>query len=159
MKINVKIILLLTLSGCAGPAITQSDRPHNQPELPAAILAAQSSVDIQYVFGHAHRRFTAHLSHEKYVAQDYLDHQTLKENEINGQHYQDFLQKTALFIRDPRRATTEKTKPAAAEPCRTPFTVTLRIKEKTEITHGCRETDDGGLAHLIREGEFLMLKR
>jgi hypothetical protein len=139
---------------------------------PASALAdparlSDSSVDINYVLGHAHRRFMAQGKDSSFKGQTFLDRKLLKENDIDQGHYSTFLGKATQFIATPHRLPAEQNKDAIAsssaapteDSCRCPFTVTVRIGADTQSVHGCRAADDGALSHLVRDGEFLLFSR
>jgi hypothetical protein len=152
------VITPLLGSACAGHR-PQSDT--GAPPVGASPDTSDSSVDITYVLGHAHRRFAAHAKDTTYMAQSFFDHQILKENVIDPKHYADFLNKASQFISTPHRVPADQTAVALAEEeaCRAPFTVTVRVGSETKSTRGCRVTDDGALSHLVRDGEFLLFSR
>jgi hypothetical protein len=134
-------LLLFALAGCS------STPPKKNPE--PVDPGSVSSVEINYVRGHNEHRLIATLKGEAAVAQTFLDRQVLAESTIDPGKYMGFLHQAAEFLKVPRRSPDHF-------PCRTPFTVTVRIGTDTQVTSGCLGADEGALSHLVRDGEFLL---
>lgn len=165
--------LALTAACCliAGCAHSQGTRPDNTPgtadDEHLRSQLSDSSVDISYVLGHSHRRFLIWSKNASCGGQTYLDHQVMRESEVDQKHYAEYFGKVAQFVGAPHRKPAEQavsgqqsTPPVSAEDaCRTPFTVTLRVGSDTRVLQGCRGSDEGALSHLVRDGEFLLFSR
>lgn len=122
---------------------------------------ADSQVDISYVLGHSHRRFLARAKDASCVAQAFLDRQVLRENEVSSKQYEAYFGKVSQFVAanaNRARAGAQQRMPAE-EDCRSPFKVTVHRGSASESFQGCRGADDGALAHLVRDGEFLLFTR
>lgn len=143
----ISVLTALCLAGCA------THRAKSDGSDEARIESIDSGIDISYVLGHAHRRLLVQTKDNQIVAQSYLEHQILKESEIDREHYADFLKKAKTFVENPQRL------PANQDLCRSPFTVTLRIGKDLKVVNGCRSTDEGALSHLLRDGEFLLYSK
>jgi hypothetical protein len=74
----------------------------------------------------------------------------LREGPVDSRHYQEFLDKAGRFVGLPSRD------PAEGQDCRSPFKITVRARGELHSTNGCRGHDDGALARLLRDGEFLL---
>ena len=127
---------------------------------PPIDLASSSttSVEIEYGLGHYQHRFTANgdLGHAQVTT--YLERAVVEQASVDPSKYASFLAKAIAFTEKPKRAPTEEAE------CRSPFTVTIKITEKsTEKTYtsrGCRSSDsDGALSRLVRDGEFLIFSK
>jgi hypothetical protein len=149
-------ILVLFATACASKPAKRSDA--STPAMAAGTPPlSDSSIDISYVLGHSHRRFLAKAKDSNCVAQSYFDQQILKENEIDGKHYEEFFSKVSKFMTAPQRVPAAQA--ASSEECRSPFTVTVRLGKKTQAFQGCRGSDEGALAHLVKDGEFLLFSK
>jgi hypothetical protein len=110
---------------------------------------SDSSVDIQYILGKDHYRFLAEAKGDLARANTFLDKQSLDQGVVDPSQYSDFLKKAWGFISQ---------SPSPEQPmCKTPFTVTVKIKEEIHVARGCRGTDNGALSKLVKDGEFLLL--
>lgn len=135
--------LPFALGGCASAPKTPASSPTDAPSSP-------SSVDIAYVLGHNQHRIHAESGTDGARAQAFIDKQMIEQSAIDRGHYAGFLVKASSFIE-------QSPKPSAPPaPCRTPFTVTVRIGEDTKTSHGCRASDEAAISHLVREGEVLL---
>jgi hypothetical protein len=133
-------LLLLVSASCA-------HRPAAPP--PAAAEIDGTRVDITYVLGHSQRRFLAQAEKDAPRAQLYLEKSILEEGAVDRARYSAYLEKVSRFLSEGGRA-------PAAQGCRSPFRIELRVGGQTRTLQGCRAGDDGALARLIRDGEFLL---
>lgn len=131
------------LQGCKNP-------PTKEKSPSATESATESSVVIHFVRGHNAHKLVASLRGGAAMAQSFLDRQVLAESTVDRAHYLNFLTQASEFLKTPRGAASERS------PCRTPFTVTVRIGEETRAASGCVGSDEGALSHLVRDGEFLL---
>lgn len=147
----VALTMVALAPGCATFRGSPASTP-GSPEAPRPVpkeALRDSTVDISYVLGHSRRRLVTWARNDGFGGQMLMDHQILREKEIDQSHYSEFFGKAEGFVRTPRRKLAE-------DKCRTPFTVTIRIGSETQSLQGCRGSDDGALSHLVRDGEFLI---
>lgn len=134
-------LLLTLICGCATAPKSGVDR--------SAASAIPSSVDIAYVLGHNQRRIHAESGEAGTVAQAFMDRQMIEQGAIDHDHYAGFLTKASSFI-------DQAPKEAQDTPCRSPFTVTVKVGEDTKISRGCRSSEEAAISHLVRDGEVLL---
>ena len=137
------LALLLITSAC-------SSAPKTETPPPAGPSIDESSVEIHFVRGHNNHRLFVSMRGDAAVAQSFFEHQMLSESMIDHDRYMGFLAQACDFLKVPHGAATE------ASPCRTPFTVTVRMGTETRAASGCVGSDEGALSHLVRDGEFLL---
>ncbi|MGZ3696660.1 MAG: hypothetical protein ACXWPM_07320 [Bdellovibrionota bacterium] len=149
-------LVITGLMGCAGTP------PRSSPEAAPVALedsglrgpeAADSSVDISYILGRDHYRLLAKAERASFSVASIMDKQVLEKNTVAGARYQDFLKKVNSFVSHPKRTV------ASNSPCHSPFSVTVRIGKETQTASGCRESDEGGLSRLVKDGEFLLYSK
>jgi hypothetical protein len=150
--------LALVLGACAS-APPQSETP---PAPPAKLLNVEealrdSDVEITYVLGRTHRKFSAQAKEQVCAAQTFLDKQLVKSGPIEAKRYGEFLGKVSQFMKSPQTAQSASTAKSNPDSCRSPYTIRLRAGAANESVQGCRGPDEGTLAHIVRDGEFLML--
>ena len=141
------LLCIAGLTACAGSA----PKPESPPDKGGG--EATSSVDITYMLGHNQRRFYAESKAGGVLAQTFLDRQIVEAGQIDREHYLGFLKKASSFIDAAGKTSLERI------PCRSPFTVTVRVGEATQATKGCRSADESGISHLVRDGEFLLFSK
>jgi len=152
LRILSLLVLFMTTS-CSSTPPKKDGAQDLKPFVPGLSTSGDSSVDIQYVLGRDHYRFHALIQGDLAMANTYLDRQVLDEGSVDKNQYSDFLKKAYGFINSSKRTPG----PTDQIQCRSPFTVTVKIREETHITHGCRSSDDGALSKLVKDGEFLLL--
>jgi hypothetical protein len=158
MKATLGLFLVtLGATGCA----TARTQPAAKPEVPLAQASApsaldpgweDSALDIHYTLGHIRRHIHMEAANSRVQAQLLADRTLLKENPIDAPHYREFLHKVTEFIAQKRNPAAN---PADTE-CRSPYTINFRSGKDTRILNGCRASEEGAFAHLVRESEFLI---
>lgn len=117
--------------------------------------AKDSKVDIEYILGRDHYRFSALSQGEGVTAASLVNRHILEQGPIDPESYPGFLEKASEFIRHTGKNSTDN-----AIPCHSPFIVTVRIKNDTQVARGCRTSLEGGaLSKLVRDGEFLLYSK
>jgi hypothetical protein len=156
-------VLLITVSGwgCAtsGDKLLTGEHTGKSSQEIAREALKDSTVDISYVLGHSRRRLVAWARNDSFGGQTLMDHQILRETEIDRRLYSEFFSKAEQFVSAPRRKPAEQNPSDEKDSCRTPFTVKVRIGAETQTLQGCRGEDDGALSHLVRDGEFLLYSK
>ena len=144
----VTLLLALQWGGCAtrSPVATlplagaSNDAPAD----------TASRLEISYLLGHDVYRFRFQAEKNRVLAQKYLDHERIKETEVDRIKYLDLFQRASQLISKNR-------KPAEAAPCRAPFTLTVQAGSRSESASGCRQSEEGlGISRLARDAEFLL---
>ena len=114
-----------------------------------------SSIQINYSLGKDQHSFIAHATNGRgkptATATIQINRHTLETGEIPMVSYADFYKRTLEILRE------TKSHPNYLEiNCHTPFTIRIKTASHTETGSGCRETDKGKLARLVRDGEFIL---
>lgn len=123
--------------------------PENIPSF--AENAKDSEIEIEYTLSRDRYRFHALAKTGIVHASTSLNKQIIENGEINPDRYPEFLKKAYDFLQYARSFS------MANPSCRSPFSITVRIKKEIKHARGCRSSDEGGrLGHLIRDGEFLL---
>ncbi len=119
---------------------------------------AESSVDISYVLARSQYRLIAQGRGSSFSGKSFLDREILKEKDLPKESYLDFLKKAVTFAQN-HQGTAVGQIDESVPPCRTPFTVTIRVGSAVQTTNGCRSTDAGNLSRLVRDGEQLLYSK
>jgi hypothetical protein len=158
-RASALVAACLSASGCATTGSGGAKSGDAAKPLPHEALK-DSAVDISYVLGHSRRRLVAWARNESFGGQALLDHQILRESEVDRSRYSAFFGKAEALVSAPKRKPAQQGAAGSGaddnDSCRTPFTVTVRVGSKSQTLQGCRGEDDGALSHLVREGEFLL---
>ncbi|MCM2276499.1 MAG: hypothetical protein NDJ89_00290 [Oligoflexia bacterium] len=141
------------LAACAN--VPRASSPQGLHAFDPQEVLSDSQVEINYTLGHnVPRRMLIEAKDREILASTFVDHRKLAEERIESPRYPEFLQKASDFIAKMTRV------PASEGPgCRTPFTITVRVKASIQKLQGCRMSEDGGLSRLVKEGEFLLYSK
>jgi hypothetical protein len=146
------ITIVFAIFGAALSACSTS--PASRESAADQVAHAQSTqVEISYVLGHNQHRFTAQSSSQKAEVTTYLEKDIVQQADVDSSKYLGFVTKVVAFAQTPHRT------PSQFDECRFPFSVTVKIDEKTYTSDGCRFSDEGGLSRLVRDGEFLLYSK
>ena len=144
------LVSLPVLSGCSS-----TPKAISPPQIEASVPSLASSknqIDIQYTLGRRdHYRFYAMDEGDTAKASTYLNRQILDEGAIDRNQFENFLKKVLQYVQESPKATNG--------PCRSPFTIQVKIENKVSSASGCRSDDHGRLSRLIQEGEFLLYSK
>lgn len=164
MRLNhpFQLTLLLAVAtiapGCATPVKTPSSEntatgsPAPTVKVPPE-AASHSSLDITYMLGHDVHRLRIEAAEGHVRAQTFVDHQVLKDTQVDRARYLELLGRAMNFMAGARR-------PASNAPCRTPFTLIVQLVEKAETLSGCRVGEEGSqLSRITRDAEFLLYSK
>lgn len=119
----------------------------------------ETSVRIEYVLGHSHRRIVMEPKNSEIQAESFLEAKSLKRATIDAAHYQTFLTQLKSFVdqHQTRLATGGDPSPVRTPTeCSAPYTVTVITSNRIIKLDGCRQQDQGAFSHLIQNGEFLI---
>lgn len=145
-------IILVYLIGCSPAPVRkepiESSKPKSQSE--------DSSVEILYTLGHSKHRFYAESKGGQWIVQDFRERQLLEQLAVDQAKYSGFLKKASSFLSDVKRSAQQQQQ---VVPCRTPFTVVVKIGQESKSSSGCRSSDDGSFSHLIQDGESMLYSR
>lgn len=130
---------------------TGPDQDHGADQWKSQV--ENSSIDIQYTLGRDHHRFVAIAQQNGVTGNTYLEKQVLESGQIKQEKYSDFLKKALSFVQ------TVQKNAATPMPCRSSFTIKVRLGSDTQTARGCRSSDDGSLSKLVRDGEFLLYSK
>jgi len=159
-----KIGILFATFGATCVAVLPacSTSPSARDSAAEQVAHAQSTqVEISYVLGHNQHRFTGQSSSQgnsqgrsqKAEVTTYFEKDIVQQADVDSSKYLGFVTKVVAFAQTPHRI------PAQSDECRSPFSVTVKIDEKTYTSDGCRFSDEGGLSRLVRDGEFLLYSK
>lgn len=144
-KSRLSSLLLLSFTACAtSTPATRNPRPP----------LTDSSVEISYELGHAHRRLWLTTRDQDVFGKNTLNKQLLREGQVDPSGYKQFLQKASDYVQEVERRPAQE-----LADCPNSFTVTVVIGNSSRTVKGCRQDEPGGLSKLIREGEFLLFSR
>jgi hypothetical protein len=155
--IITKFLLVLALSllaGCAGKAVAPSAESSATPAL------SMTAIDISYTLERSQYRITTHEDDSgKIHVLSTLDGETLQKSVVDPQHFQAFAAKTLEFF----AVTSDHRAPAQAKSCHGPYHVAV-VQVQAQTTsllerQGCRNTDNGALSRLVRQGEILLYSK
>ncbi len=163
---SLLLMLLVFMEGCAShpPQIQSKTQPISaEPKNAPAVLTQEkildSSIEITYILGDNHYRFKAESKLGNIQGRNFIDERLIKENTIDPNRYGEFLQKAQGLLSETNTSPRNR-EPVSYAPCRTPFSIHLRLGKNLQNSHGCRSSDKGTqLSHLIREAEFLLYSK
>lgn len=161
LVLAVALLVLAVVPGCATGRGTLKDTHKEARTSQEFVREAikDSTIDISYVLGHSRRRLIAWARDDSFGGQTLMDHQILRESEIDPRLYTEFFGKAEQFVSTPLRRPAVRLPADEHDGCRTPFIVKVRVGAETQTLQGCRGDDDGALSHLVRDGEFLLYSK
>lgn len=115
--------------------------------------SSESGVEIHYALGKDHYLLQILASGNSINAKSFLNKKIIEQGDIDPKRYQDFLKKASQFVSIPALPV------ATIAPCRSPFSVTVRLNQLSKTAAGCRSRDNGALSRLVRDGEFLLYSK
>lgn len=124
---------------------------------------SDADVDLTYILGHRVHRYTVCARSGEVQVESFLDRKSIKKGTIDQTGYQEWFQKVRRFALQAQshqnlRQIDQDLASALTPPCRSPFKLSIRVGQSTQVVSGCRtpDTSSSTLGQIAREVEFLL---